>query len=88
MSEADETAIRALLDTWAAAVREHDLDGAVANRAPDIVMFDVPEPMQEKGLDAYRATWPRYFADAGSRNFTLHELKIVAGVDVVDHPFV
>lgn len=78
----DERAIRALLKSWAAAVRAHDLDGVAADRTADIVMFDVPPPVQEKGIEAYRSTWPRYFEAEGSRNFELRELRIVAGADV------
>ncbi len=78
----DERAILILLETWAARVRAHDLDGVVADRTRDIVMFDVPPPMQEKGIEAYRNTWPRYFESDGSRDFELRELRIVAGADV------
>lgn len=72
---------RMLLD-WAASVRAHDLDGAVRDRSADIVMFDVPEPLQAKGIDAYRDTWTVYFGDEGSRRFELLETHIVAGEDV------
>jgi ketosteroid isomerase-like protein len=77
-----EAEISDLLDTWAAAVRGHDLDGAVHDRSVDIVMFDVPEPLQAKGIDAYRDTWTLYFRDPGSRRFDLLETRIVAGGDV------
>jgi ketosteroid isomerase-like protein len=77
-----EAEIAELLDTWAAAVRSHDMDGALRNRSPDIVMFDVPEPLQARGIDAYRDTWTLYFGDAGSRRFELRETRIVAGDDV------
>ena len=52
---ADETAmtdtsneheIRRLVEDWAAAVRARDVAGAVAHHAGDIVMFDVPLPLQ------------------------------------------
>ncbi|MES2542397.1 MAG: nuclear transport factor 2 family protein, partial [Pseudomonadota bacterium] len=71
-----------MLDAWAASVRAHDLEGAVRGRSAEIVMFDVPEPLQAKGIDAYRDTWTLYFRDAGSRRFELLETHIVAGTDV------
>jgi ketosteroid isomerase-like protein len=71
-----------LLDDWATAVRAHDLDGASRHRSEDIVMFDVPEPLQSRGLAAYRDTWTLYFKDPGSRRFDLVDRKIVAGEDV------
>jgi ketosteroid isomerase-like protein len=78
----DEIEIQAMLDAWAAAVRAHDLEAVLKHRSPGIVMFDVPEPLQAKGLDAYRDTWKLYFADAGSRLFELLETHIVANGDV------
>lgn len=73
-----EAEIRAMLDGWSAAVRAHDLAGATRGRSADIVMFDVPEPLQAKGMDAYRDTWRLYFKDPGSRLFELRETEIVA----------
>jgi ketosteroid isomerase-like protein len=77
-----EAEIAAMLDHWAAAVRAHDLDGACRGRSPDIVMFDVPEPLQSCGIEAYRDTWRLYFRDPGSRRFELRETEIIAGGDV------
>jgi ketosteroid isomerase-like protein len=77
-----EAEIRQQLADWTAAVRAHDLEGAVRNRSAEIVMFDVPEPLQARGIDAYRDTWTLYFGDEGSRRFELLETHIVAGDDV------
>ena len=77
-----EAEIARMLEDWTASVREHDLEGVLRHRSADIVMFDVPEPLQSCGIDAYRDTWPQYFADAGSRRFKLAETHIVAGEDV------
>lgn len=77
-----EAEIRAMLEDWAASVQAHDLDGAVKGRSGDIVMFDVPEPLQSNGMDAYRETWRLYFRDPGSRLFELRETEVVAGGDV------
>lgn len=82
MPTADHAEIRKLLDAWVAAIRAHDLDAVVKNRGEDIVMFDVPEPLQAKGMEAYRDTWTLYSDDPGSRLFELRETKIVAGDDV------
>lgn len=77
-----EAEIAQMLAGWAAAVRAQDLEGAVEGRSADIVMFDVPEPLQARGIDAYRDTWTLYFGDPGSRRFELRETHIVAGKDV------
>jgi ketosteroid isomerase-like protein len=78
----DEVIIQAMLDEWARAVRAHDLEAILRHRSKDIIMFDVPEPLQARGIDAYRATWKLYFGSEGSRFFELHEARIVAGDDV------
>ena len=78
----DEATIHALLETWVVAVRAHDLEGVLEHRSRDIVMFDVPPPLQSKGIDAYRDTWTLYFGDEGSRLFELRETRIVASDDV------
>ena len=75
----DEATIHALLETWVVAVRAHNLEGVLEHRSRDIVMFDVPQPLQSKGIDAYRDTWTLYFGDEGSRLFELREPRIVAG---------
>ena len=56
----------------------------VADHAPDIVMFDVPPPDQGvRGLDAYRDTWPGFFAwQASGAAFELESLEVTAGADV------
>ena len=74
----DEATIHALLEKWVVAVRAHDLEGVLEHRSRDIVMFDVPPPLQSKGIDAYRDTWTLYFGDEGSRLFELRETRIVA----------
>jgi ketosteroid isomerase-like protein len=75
-TSADEREIRELLDTWVLAIRKHDLDKVVRDRTTDIVMFDVPEPLQLKGMEEYRDSWRLYFGAEGSRTFQLQELKI------------
>jgi ketosteroid isomerase-like protein len=76
----NETAIRNLIDDWSNAVCEGDIDRVLANRAADIVMFDVPGPLQEKGIDAYRKTWTLFFAcnPPGPDRFRISELEITA----------
>ena len=58
----EEATIRELLESWARAVREKDVEGIVANHSPDMVMFDVPPPLVSRGIDAYRKTWDVFFS--------------------------
>ena len=49
----DESTIRDLVENWAKAVRTRNLNGILANHSPEILMFDVPPPIQSKGIEAY-----------------------------------
>jgi ketosteroid isomerase-like protein len=46
-------------------------------------MFDVPPPIQSKGIEAYKKTWNLFFSgfqDSGI--FDINEMNITAGSDV------
>ncbi len=78
--DTNEDQIRTLVENWAKAVRAQDMEGAVAHHSADIVMFDVPEPLQWIGIDEYRKTWELFFANSpgGPGSFDLAELQITA----------
>ena len=78
----NESDIRRLVEEWAKAVRERNLDGVLAHHSSDIVMFDVPPPFQSVGIDAYRKTWELFFSGTEPGRFDIHELNIFAGADV------
>ena len=80
----DEEAIRGLVQKWAAAVHNGDLDTVLADHADDIVMFDVPPPYEGvRGIEAYRDAWPEFFAyQAQGARFEIVELDVTAGADV------
>jgi uncharacterized protein (TIGR02246 family) len=83
-SSDDEAQIRALITGWAAAVHRGDLAGVIADHAQDLVMFNVPAPHHGiRGLAAYRAAWPPFFAwQAQGACFDIESLDITAGSDV------
>ena len=54
---AEEIRIKAPLESWADAVRRHDLPAILAHHERDVLMFDLPPPLQCKGLEAYAQTW-------------------------------
>jgi ketosteroid isomerase-like protein len=61
----DESHIRTLIENWARAVHQGDMEGVLADHTDDIVMFDVPPPSDGvRGIDAYRETWPPFFTMA------------------------
>src|SRR4029077_4909393 len=57
-----ESEIKALIEAWADAVPRHDLPAILAHHDNDIVMFDVPPPLQSRGLAEYKKTWDLFFA--------------------------
>lgn len=79
----NEADVRALIERWAAAVREHDRDGILADHDPDMVMFDVPPPLRSKGIGEYSSTWDLFFGwHRPSDAFDVREMDVVAGDDV------
>jgi ketosteroid isomerase-like protein len=79
----DEVIIRNLIERWATAVHQGDLETVLAHHAPEIVMFDVPPPEDGvRGLAAYQETWPGFFRWQQTASFDLSSLEIVAGQDV------
>ena len=77
----DENRIRHVLEAWAQAVRDIDMAGILANHTDDIVMFDVPVPLQSRGMDAYRETWELFFqySSGGPGSFDIVELDVTVG---------
>lgn len=81
--QSEETAIRVLLTSWAAAVRAQDLRGVLAHHADDISMFDVPPPFESQGIEEYEATWALFYsAQPEPVAFDIKRLDVVAGSDV------
>ena len=78
-----EGEIKALIEAWAGAVRRHDLSGILAHHEEDVVMFDVPPPLQSRGIDEYKKTWDLFFRyHKPSEGFDIQELAITVGDDV------
>jgi uncharacterized protein (TIGR02246 family) len=78
-----EAEVRQLVAGWADAVRRKDLAGILRHHAPDVLMFDVPPPLQSKGIDAYRQTWDLFFSWSHEPVvFDILEMSVTAGDDV------
>ena len=79
----EEVAIRKQVESWAAAVRRKDLNAILAHHSKDILMFDVPPPLESKGLAAYERTWNLFFSWAHDPVvFNIREMSVTAGDDV------
>ena len=82
-AKAEEARIKALLEGWADAVRRHDLPAILAHHDRDIVMFDLPPPLQCRGIEAYEQTWDLLFRyHKPGTAFDFRELAVTAGADV------
>ena len=77
----DEAAIRTLIEGWASAVRDKDMDRILAQHGDDMLMYDVPEPLLSRGMAEYRATWDLFFqySTGGPQSFNVHDIAVTAG---------
>jgi ketosteroid isomerase-like protein len=81
--EKEEFAIRELITNWTAAVRAKDLQGIMAHHDDNLIMFDVPAPIESRGMKAYKKTWDLFYsAQPEPITFDIKRLDIVAGSDV------
>ncbi|TGP13145.1 DUF4440 domain-containing protein, partial [Mesorhizobium sp. M1D.F.Ca.ET.231.01.1.1] len=82
-ANAEEARIKALLEDWADAVRRHELPAILAHHERDMVMFDLPPPLQCRGIEAYEQTWDLLFRyHKPGTAFDFRELAVTAGADV------
>jgi ketosteroid isomerase-like protein len=82
-ANADEIRIKAILEAWADAARRHDVPAILAHHESDMVMFDLPPPLQCKGIEAYAQTWGLFFRyHKPGAAFDIQELAVTASQDV------
>jgi len=74
----NEEQIRQLIENWAEAVRQKNIDNILAYHSDDFIMFDVPPPFQSVGIEAYKKTWDTFFKYTKQGVFDIRELKIFA----------
>jgi len=76
----DEARIRELMDNWAKAVSVKDIKEIMSNYAPDILLFDLPPPLEYRGADAYRKNWEEWLPTfQGPIGYEIRDLNITAG---------
>ncbi len=80
MMDTNSKEIKTVIESWIAAIEQKNLEGILQNHSEDILMFDVPVPLQSKGLKEYRKTWELFFqySNGGKGSFQLEELQIHA----------
>lgn len=78
-----QSAVRALLESWSAAIRIKDVDRLMSLYAPDIEYFDVVPPLRYTGAAAVRGNFLRWFDGwKSSIGVEIRDLTVVASADV------
>lgn len=77
----DSEEIKKVIENWVKAIQQKNMEGILQNHTDDILMFDVPVPLQSKGLKEYKETWDLFFqySKGGKDSFQLEELQIHVG---------
>ena len=82
-SKIDEAQIRKLMDDRAKAIRAKDVNGCMSHYAPDVLSFDVVNPLRKTGLDACRTRTVEWFSSfQGPIGFENRDLSVTTGDDV------
>jgi ketosteroid isomerase-like protein len=80
--DVSEYLVRGILQAWAGAVRQADVDAVTAVHTDDVVLFDVVPPMTVEGLGDYLEQWRPSWEAQGRGQFDVSGLTVVAGEDV------
>ena len=79
----DEARIRALIEDWADAVRDKDVERVVSYYAQDIVTFDLAPPLEHAGAAALRRSLEAWLSTfRGPVGWEVRDLSITTGDDV------
>ncbi len=79
----NEDQILKLMDARIEAVRTKGVNASMANLAPDILSFDVVNPLQRVGSDASRVRAEEWFSSFdGAIGYEIRDLSITAGDEV------
>jgi PhnB protein len=82
-TENSQDQVRALLESWAAAIRAKDVSAVVSLYAPEIVSFDLAPPLVFAGLDSLRTSLEAWFPTfRGPVGYEILGLTITSGEDV------
>lgn len=79
----DKAEIAELIEAKVKAVRAKDIIGAMSSYAPDVLSFDVVNPLQYTGADAIVARLTAWFASfQGPIGYEIRDLNIMTSDDV------
>jgi ketosteroid isomerase-like protein len=76
----DEARIRELMDDWVTALRDRDVEAIVSGQAPDVLSFDVVNPLQYIGSDATRQRAEEWMSSfQGQIGLEIRNLSVTVG---------
>ncbi len=76
----EESEIRAVIDKMAEATRAKDIDALLRHYTPDVLSFDVVNPLRYTGADALRKRASEWFSSfQGPIDYEIRDLSITAG---------
>jgi ketosteroid isomerase-like protein len=79
----DEAQIRMLIEARVKAVRNKDINGALESITPNVLVFDVVNPLHSRGSDAERKRAQEWFSSLqGLIGYEIRDLFIATGDDV------
>ena len=77
---ADEARIRELMDDWVTALRNRDVEAIVSSQAPDVLSFDVVNPLQYVGSGATRLRAEEWMSSfQGPIGLEIRDLRVTVG---------
>lgn len=82
MNQQPQDRVRSLLDEWADAIRNKDIERLMGCYASDVVAYDMMPPLEWRGAQSYRAAWEQGLAMPGSFEVELYEPVITARDDI------
>jgi PhnB protein len=83
MSANAKDEVRALLESWAAALRAKDAAAVTANYTPDVVAFDLDPPLQHSGAGNLRKGFDEWFKTwRGAIGYEITALDIATSGDL------
>lgn len=81
--ESNESSIRKLMNDRVEAIRSKDINRLMSNHAPDVLSFDLLNPLQYAGMDALRKRAQEWLSSfQGPIGFEMRDLSITAGDEV------
>jgi len=79
----DEALIREIIEKRVKAVRARDIDAAMSSHAPNVLMFDLIDPLRYAGSNTVRERTEAWYASYhGPIGYEVRDVHITSGADV------